>query len=96
MLLLDPQKECTKDRKQLTEKGKFYRDHGISMFGNLTRFFFDFQRKLYAENKKKYENLPFEYKYILSKEIDTCIFSEFMEYLSSSEELQKMKQKLEI
>ena len=96
LLLLDPQKECTKDRKQLTEKGKFYRDHGISMFGNLTRLFFDFQRKLYAENKKKYENLPFEYKYILFKEIDTCIFSEFMEYLSSSEELQKMKQKLEI
>lgn len=83
LLLLDPRKECTKNSMKLTEKGKFYRDYGIDMFGNLTSAFLNFQRELDAKNEKKYEKLSFEDRYISLKETDISIFSVFMESLNS-------------
>ena len=83
LLLFDPRKECEKSNMQFTEKGKFYRDYAIDMFGNLTKDFLNFQKELDEQNEKKYEKLSFEDRYISFKETDISIFSVFMERLAS-------------
>lgn len=74
LLILDP-------RKEHTDKGKFYFDYGINMFGSLTKAFFAFQAKLDEDREKEMKLLSYEDAYIRFKETDLMICSEFIESL---------------
>lgn len=82
ILLLDPGKECIKYKHTLTEKGKYYHEYGLNMFGSLTGAFLNFQYELDIKNENEQAKLSLEGKYIRFKETDIRIFSEFIESLN--------------
>lgn len=74
LLILDP-------RKKHTEKGKFYFNCGMKMFGSLTKEFLIFQTELDKDRKKEKKLSSSEDAYIRFKETDLMICSEFIENL---------------
>lgn len=78
LLIFDPRKQHLINGNDLTEKGKFYFDRGIDMFGALTREFLFFQQSLDAEQVRSEEGNLVEERYVAFKEVEICICSEFI------------------
>lgn len=74
LLILDP-------RKEHTDKGKFYFDSGMKMFGPLTKEFLIFQTELDKDTEIEMKLPSSEEAYIRFKETDLMICSEFIESL---------------
>ena len=74
LLILDP-------RKEHTDKGKFYFDCGMKMFGPLTKEFLIFQTQLDKDREKEMKLPSSEDAYIRFKETDLMICSEFIDNL---------------
>lgn len=73
LLFLNPQKEYT-------DKGRFYFEHGMNIFGPLTKEFLIFQSQL-DKSEEKLKPQFFKTDYIHFKLTDLKICSEFFEYL---------------